>query len=90
MTSTGHASSDNDCRLRGIPLQISIGEGMDIGENVGSAVDFTYKPPFRFTGKIDKVTVDLGVPGGSRVVRKQGQRHKWRLVADCELLRGLQ
>jgi arylsulfatase len=42
-----------------IPVQISIGEGLDIGEDVGSAVDFTYKPPFPFTGKIDKVTVDL-------------------------------
>lgn len=43
-----------------IPQQISIGEGMDIGEDVGSAVDFTYKPPFRFTGKIEKVTIDIG------------------------------
>jgi arylsulfatase len=42
-----------------IPLQISLGEGMDIGEDVGSPVDFTYKLPFAFTGAIDKVTVDL-------------------------------
>src|SRR5262249_47897451 len=42
-----------------IPAQISIGEGLDVGEDVGSAVDFTYKPPFRFTGKIEKVTIDL-------------------------------
>jgi len=42
-----------------IPLQISIGEGLDIGEDVGSAVDFAYKPPFRFTGKIEKVRIDL-------------------------------
>jgi arylsulfatase A-like enzyme len=32
---------------------------MDIGMDVGSAVDFTYKLPFTFTGKIDKVTIDL-------------------------------
>jgi hypothetical protein len=38
---------------------ISIGEGLDIGENVVSPVDFTYKPPFAFTGKIEKVTYDL-------------------------------
>ena len=44
---------------RTIPLQISLGEGMDIGEDVGSAVDFTYKLPFKFTGKIEKVTIDL-------------------------------
>jgi hypothetical protein len=42
-----------------IPLQISLGEGMDIGEDVGSAVDFTYKLPFEFTGTIDKVTIEL-------------------------------
>jgi hypothetical protein len=44
---------------RTIPATISISEGMDIGEDVGSAVDFTYKPPFKFTGEIDKVTFDL-------------------------------
>jgi arylsulfatase len=27
--------------------------------DVGSAVDFTYKLPFAFTGKIEKVTVEL-------------------------------
>jgi arylsulfatase len=44
---------------RTIPLQISLGEGMDIGMDVGSPVDFTYKLPFAFTGKIEKVTVEL-------------------------------
>jgi arylsulfatase len=44
---------------RTIPLQISLGEGMDIGMDVGSAVDFTYQLPFKFTGKIDKVTIEL-------------------------------
>jgi arylsulfatase len=44
---------------RTIPLQISLGEGMGIGTDVGSAVDFTYKLPFMFTGTIDKVTFDL-------------------------------
>jgi arylsulfatase len=42
-----------------IPIQISLGEGLDIGEDVGSPVDFTYQLPFKFTGKIDKVTFDL-------------------------------
>jgi hypothetical protein len=42
-----------------IPLQISLGEGLDVGMDVGSPVDFTYKLPFAFTGKIDKVTIAL-------------------------------
>jgi hypothetical protein len=44
---------------RTIPATVSIQEGFDVGEDVGSPVDFTYKPPFRFTGTIDKVTIDL-------------------------------
>ena len=42
-----------------IPIQISLGEGLDVGMDVGSAVDFTYRPPFAFTGDIERVTVAL-------------------------------
>ena len=31
---------------RTIPLQVSLGEGLDIGMDVGSPVEFTYKLPF--------------------------------------------
>ena len=57
--------SDNGTKIGGgrmektIPAQMSLGEGLDIGMDVGSPVDFTYKLPFAFTGKIEKVTVDL-------------------------------
>jgi hypothetical protein len=46
-------------RVGGPHTAESIGEGLDIGEDVGSAVDFTYKLPFTFTGTIDKVTFDF-------------------------------
>jgi arylsulfatase A-like enzyme len=49
---------------RTIPIQLSLGEGLDIGMDVGSAVDFTYKLPFAFTGKIEKVTVELKTKSG--------------------------
>lgn len=42
-----------------IPIQISLGEGFDVGMDVGSPVDFTYKLPFKFTGNIEKVTIEL-------------------------------
>ena len=42
-----------------VPIQFSITEGLDIGEDNGSAVDWTYKLPFKFMGKIDKVTVEV-------------------------------
>jgi arylsulfatase len=44
---------------RTLPVQFSICEGLDIGLDVGSAVDFTYPLPFAFTGTIEKVTIDL-------------------------------
>jgi arylsulfatase len=45
---------------RTIPIQFSLGEGLDIGMDIGSPVDFTYKLPFIFTGKIQDVVVELG------------------------------
>jgi hypothetical protein len=50
---------------RSIPIQLSIGEGLDIGMDVGSPIDFTYQLPFAFTGTIDKVTIKLGPSGAA-------------------------
>jgi arylsulfatase len=44
---------------RTIPIKISICEGLDIGMDCGSPVDFSYALPFAFTGTIGKVTVEL-------------------------------
>jgi hypothetical protein len=60
VTLTANGTKVAEGRLaRTIPIQFSLGEGLDIGEDVGSPVDFTYKLPFKFTGKIDKVTFEL-------------------------------
>ncbi|HEY2799364.1 MAG TPA: arylsulfatase [Chthoniobacterales bacterium] len=40
-------------------FKYSLYEGQDIGEDSGSPVAFDYTPPFKFNGKIEKVTVDL-------------------------------
>jgi arylsulfatase A-like enzyme len=42
-----------------VPVQYSIVEGLDIGRDGGSPIDWTYRMPFQFTGKIEKVTIDL-------------------------------
>ena len=42
-----------------VPLQFSLGEGVDVGRDSGSAVSDQYRLPFEFTGKIEKVTVEL-------------------------------
>ena len=44
---------------RTIPNQFSLSEGLDVGTDLGSSVDFTFKLPFTFTGKVEKVTFDL-------------------------------
>ncbi|WP_380877614.1 arylsulfatase [Sphingomonas sp. DBB INV C78] len=44
---------------RTVPIQFSLGEGLDIGMDTGSPIDFTYKMPFKFTGKIAKVEVEV-------------------------------
>src|SRR5678815_2501773 len=40
-------------------FKYSLYEGQDVGEDSGSPVDTTYTPPFQFTGRIEKVTLDL-------------------------------
>ncbi len=50
---------------RTIPIQFSLGEGLDIGKDVGSPIDFTYKLPFAFTGKIENVTIELASKAAS-------------------------
>ena len=39
---------------------MAIDESFDIGSDTRTGVDDSYKLPFRFTGKIDKLTFKLG------------------------------
>src|SRR5882672_2007414 len=43
-----------------IPILMSIDETFDVGVDTRTAVEASYKLPFRFTGKIDKLTFKLG------------------------------
>jgi len=43
-----------------IPLMMSIDETFDVGIDTRTPVDDSYKVPFAFTGKIDKLTFKLG------------------------------
>jgi arylsulfatase A-like enzyme len=46
-----------------IPFVISVGESFDVGMDTRSGVDDSdYSPPFRFTGKLDKLTIKLIPP----------------------------
>jgi arylsulfatase len=43
-----------------VPVRVSLDEGLDVGEDTGTPVNLNYDVPFKFTGKIDKVTIQLG------------------------------
>ncbi len=44
---------------RTVPKRFSSDETLDIGEDFGTPVTRDYEVPFKFQGKIDKVTVNL-------------------------------
>jgi arylsulfatase len=44
---------------RTVPIRISLDEGLDVGEDTGTPVNLSYDVPFRFTGRIERVTIDL-------------------------------
>lgn len=50
---------------RTVPVAFSSFDGLDVGLDRGAPVDFTHKPPLAFTGRLDRVTVDLQSAGGS-------------------------
>ncbi len=59
---------------RSVPIQFSLGEGLDIGMDIGSPIDFTYQLPFAFTGKIDHVTIDLKPQASDEAPAKAASR----------------
>lgn len=61
VTMTANGNKIAEGRLeKTVPIQFAVGEGMDIGLDSGSAVDFTYQLPFKFTGTVEKVEFELG------------------------------
>ena len=61
---TGTLSADGKQIAEGriehsVPVRYSLDEGLDVGEDTGTPVNLNYDVPFKFTGKIYKVTVDL-------------------------------
>ena len=47
-------------RARPMPIRFSLDETFDVGEDTGTPVNLNYDVPFKFTGKIEKVVVQLG------------------------------
>jgi hypothetical protein len=45
--------------LKTVPFRFSTEETLDFGEDTGTPVDMSYDVPFRFTGDLGKVVIDL-------------------------------
>jgi arylsulfatase len=44
---------------RTLPFRLSLDETLDCGEDTGTPISEEYHVPFKFTGEIEKVTIDL-------------------------------
>ena len=44
---------------RTLPFRITLDEGLDCGEDTGTPVSEDYHVPFKFTGDLNKVVIDL-------------------------------
>jgi len=44
---------------RTLPFRMAVDETLDCGEDTGTPVSENYHVPFKFTGEIKKVTIDL-------------------------------
>jgi hypothetical protein len=44
---------------RTLPFRIAVDETLDIGEDTGTPVSESYRLPFKFTGEIKRVVIDL-------------------------------
>ena len=42
-----------------LPFRMSLDEGLDVGQDTGTPVNLSYDIPFKFTGTLEKVVIDL-------------------------------
>jgi arylsulfatase len=44
---------------RTVPLRVTLDESLDVGEDTGTPVNLSYDVPFKFTGKLNKLVIEL-------------------------------
>ncbi len=67
-----------------MPVRFSFDETFDIGEDTGTPVSEGYDVPFKFTGQIERVVVNLGESklGAADQEKLQGMEQRARLAAQ--------
>jgi hypothetical protein len=67
---------------RTIPFRVSLDETLDIGEDTGTPVSEDYHVPFKFTGILNKVTVDISPT--DKATEEQQQKGEWDAVTQLD------
>ncbi len=89
MGGTGTLSVDGKQVAQGrigktIPGRFSFDETFDVGEDTGTPVDLDYDVPFRFTGRIKKVVVELGESGLSAAQKTKVRKMEGKALTHDE------
>jgi hypothetical protein len=58
---------------RTVPFVFSDHDTFDVGRDTGTPVDDSYQCPFRFSGVLDKVVIELKNDKGPAAIRRQAQ-----------------
>jgi len=64
-------------------MAFSADEGADVGADEGTSVTEDYKVPFKFTGNIDKVTIEL------KEMKKADRDEVGRAIKESAVKKGL-
>jgi arylsulfatase len=67
-----------------VPIRVSLDEGLDVGEDTGTPVNLSYDVPFKFTGKINKVVIELGKSGATAADEKTLEEFSEKVAAIRE------
>jgi arylsulfatase len=63
------------------PAMFSADEGADVGADEGTAVTAAYEIPFKFTGKIKRVTIELGSMSSAEAIEAEKVRREAAIKA---------
>jgi hypothetical protein len=63
-----------------IPYRMSLDETLDFGEDTGTPVSEYYYVPFKFTGKLEDVTINVA---GEKLTEEELEKYRQRRVKSA-------
>jgi arylsulfatase len=65
-----------------VPIRFSLDETFDVGEDTGTPVNLSYDVPFKFTGTIERVVINLGQTKLSAADQQKIRSVEAKIAAD--------